>query len=569
MPLWLSVFVIAAILGSACAPGSTRQETTASRSDAAPRVDKHFGLAIEGEPGNLVSLMEGGGIGPGGVREAVQHHLAVYDDRANVRPQLAVELPSTSNGTWVVRPDGTMQTTYRLRPGVTWHDGVSLGPRDFAFAITIHQDAALPIGNANAARAVRSVEPVDDLTFRVEWLKTYPFAHALVEEDFGPFPTHLLESTYLAEKDKLPNLAYWKSEFVGTGPYRVMHWEPGSHLILKAYDGFYGGRAKIENITVRFITSHQTMVANLLAGTVDGTALDVLDFGEITSVKREWEQAGLRPLVVGSPRKWRVLGPQMNPEVANPREVLDIRFRKAMLHAVDRQVMADVLFEGQSPIADTVIPTNDPRWEWVKDVVVHYGYDQRTAAQFLTELGWRRGGDGQFVTAGGDPAVLPVWVVGDPQGQQEMAIVADSWKAIGVNVEQTVVPQAQQRDRRVRASFPSFDVTSVPVAYANFTLRAYSDQCPSERNQWTGNNRGCYMNPAYDRVVDSLNAAIDPGDQRNLYRELVRIYAQDLPVLPLYFKIDSAIFRDGVVGPNVPTPGPSLAWNIADWDITR
>ncbi|MBM2810539.1 MAG: hypothetical protein HW416_1298 [Chloroflexi bacterium] len=562
------ILLIALALAAGCAPPASPRE--AARGSAARQVDgppKQLTLALDSEPGNLASLMEGGGTGPAGVREAVQHRLSVVDDRGQVQPQLASELPSTDKGSWIVRPDGTMQTTHRLRPGVTWQDGAPLSTRDFVFALTIHQDPAMPVNNPSIARVVSRIEPIDDLTMRIEWSKQYPFAHQITEEDLGPLPAHLLQGQYDNEKDRFPTLPYWKGEFVGTGPFRINVWEPGSHLILKAYDGFYGGRARIDTIVYRIIPSHATIVANLLAGTVDGIALDHLDFNEITLVQRQWELDGKTATVVSLPRKWRFLGVQFRPEAAAPREILDVRVRRGLLHALDRQAMANLLFDGKSPISENVFPQSEARWEWIKDVVVSHEHDTRRAQELLTEAGLRRGADGLVTNATGDRLTLPIWVTGDPQGEQELAVVADSWKTLGVTAEQYVVPPAQQRDRQMRSSFPAFEVTSNPVAFTNISLRFYAAQCPNEANRFTGNNRGCYQTRAMDQVVDGLQSAIAVDEQRRLWRDYARIISEDLPVIPMYFKIDSAIFRDGVTGVRAHSNDTTLPWNVAEWDL--
>lgn len=138
---WLYGLVALGVLLAACAPSGTQGNPSNAAAGASEvRTPKQLTLVVNNEPGNLISLMEGGGAGPSGVREAVQHHLAEYDDVGQVRPQLAIDLPSTATGTWLVRPDGTMQTNYRLRPNVTWHDGTPLTTADFVFALTVRSD---------------------------------------------------------------------------------------------------------------------------------------------------------------------------------------------------------------------------------------------------------------------------------------------------------------------------------------------------------------------------------------------------------------------------------------------
>ncbi|MBM2811833.1 MAG: hypothetical protein HW416_2592, partial [Chloroflexi bacterium] len=70
--------------------------------------------------------------------------LTIQDFQAVAHPVLAEEIPTQSNGMWVVNPDGTMTTTYRLREGARWHDGTPLTAQDFVFAHEVYVDPGVP-----------------------------------------------------------------------------------------------------------------------------------------------------------------------------------------------------------------------------------------------------------------------------------------------------------------------------------------------------------------------------------------------------------------------------------------
>src|SRR4051812_19115230 len=169
------------VLGMACAPvGPSRPAAPSSGAEAAsPRQTKQLVIALEGEPDNLLFRMgRSAGINVSQtISLALHRHLAGFDERGNAYPVLATELPSTSNGTWVVRDDGTMQTTYRLRRDVTWHDGTPLTAHDFVFAWTVTNNLELPIFERSTAQQIRSIETPDDYTLVMEWAASYPFAN--------------------------------------------------------------------------------------------------------------------------------------------------------------------------------------------------------------------------------------------------------------------------------------------------------------------------------------------------------------------------------------------------------
>ncbi len=562
--------ILLAVVVTACAPtpASDRGQAGSAAPTQEPSAPRSLSFAIQGEPKVLVTSL-GLGNQPnvgGDVQGAVHRKLVTLDDRGALHPQLAVDLPTQERRTWVVRPDGTMRTTYTLRKDVTWHDGTPLTAKDFVFASMITSDPDLPLPQGKLAAYVERVESPDDATLVIEWSQTYPFANAIVEDDLGPLPTHLLDPIYRADKERFQQIPYWTREFVGVGPYRVADWVLGSHMVLKAYDGFYAGRPKIDTVTVKFILAAPTVVANLLAGSLDGAIPAALDFQQANFVKAAWERGGKKPVVLSQSVHWRTMAFQFRPEVASPRDLLDVRVRRALLHAVDRKAIVDTIFDGTAPISHVYMPQDDYRWEWVKDAVVVYDFDPRRAQELLSQAGWTLGPDAQWLTSSGQRANIAEWTT--TGYETEVAIMADNWKAIGIGVDQVVLSPGEGQDRQYVSGFPGLMTTTFPINFQYWIERHEGPSCPTEAKRWVGWNRGCYQNPERDRVTSAMKIAIDPAEQRPLFRELARIESEDLPGLPLYFNIQLTVFRDGVTGvkPNT-APKTTATWNIEEWGV--
>src|SRR5262245_39080342 len=117
-----------AALISACAPAA-QEQGTASQPSPGPRGQKTLTIAIPNEPAALALPIVGAGSSIGGTDDislSVHHRLVTPDEKGTALPMLAAEIPSREKGSWLVRPDGTMQVTFRLRDNVTWHDGTPL-----------------------------------------------------------------------------------------------------------------------------------------------------------------------------------------------------------------------------------------------------------------------------------------------------------------------------------------------------------------------------------------------------------------------------------------------------------
>src|SRR5205814_10701610 len=133
---------------------------------------------------------------------------------------------------------------------------------------------------------------------------------------------------------------YWTTDFIGTGPYKLQSYEPSSHLIAVANDDYVLGRPKIDEIEVRFIPSPTASVPNILAGAVEITLGRGLSIDQALNFRDQWKD-GYIDILYGSPT---ILNPKhQNP---TPSLVADVRFRQALLHALDRQAMADGLQGG-------------------------------------------------------------------------------------------------------------------------------------------------------------------------------------------------------------------------------
>jgi peptide/nickel transport system substrate-binding protein len=564
---FLSANILCGVIAAGCAPGAREAAPGGQAAPQTTAAPKAITMALDFEP-----AMVAWNLGASSVKISDELRLAAhgimsgYDDRGEIVPMLAAEVPSPDRGTWVVNSDGTMRTTYKLRPNLKWHDGTALTSKDFAFGWNVMKDPDVPSGERGVAQQIASVDTPDDLTVAINWKATYPFADALIKNEVGPMPSHLLQAQYDGSADKIAftTLGYWGREFVGAGPYRIAEWEPGSHLTLKAVPDHYA-HAKIDTLTVKFIASQDTFIANMISGAVD-VSPRVLKTAQALTVKEQWEAQGKKPVAIVGSNAVRALRTQFrNP---NPAVLSDVRVRQGLLQAIDRQSIADTLSFGLAPPADTFITTNDLKWDWVKDAVVRYPYDQRLAQATLVQAGLRLGSDGMLLTPSGERVSIAIRSEDSAEVVALQSIIGDNWKRVGVTGEQDIRSQAELRDRETNASYSAFNLAVPKTTFSDTTQMAYGSECPSAATRWSGNNIGCYQNPAYDRAVDGLRAAIDRNIQRTLYADYARILSQDLPLLPLYYTTGVTLAREGITGVKGETnPPSSVFWNIADWDV--
>src|SRR5207249_510570 len=141
------------------------------------------------------------------------------------------EQVSQEKGTWRVFPDGRMETTWKLREGVTWHDGTPFTARDVIFGWQVDRDPNITFSNPRIPRMIDRMEATDDHTIIGYWSTLYPFANGIEIKEIEIYPAHLLEAEYLkGDGAAFIGLPYWTSGFVGLGPYMISDYAEGSHI---------------------------------------------------------------------------------------------------------------------------------------------------------------------------------------------------------------------------------------------------------------------------------------------------------------------------------------------------
>ena len=140
-----------------------------------------------------------------------------------------------------------METTWTVREGARWHDGVPFTTDDLLFTATVGRDREVAILNNEAWASVEEVTALDERTLTVRWREPYIYADRVFSFTTTlPLPRHKLEAQYLESKADFPRLTFWLYDYLGTGPYRVRSWDPSNLAVLEANPDYVLGRPKID-----------------------------------------------------------------------------------------------------------------------------------------------------------------------------------------------------------------------------------------------------------------------------------------------------------------------------------
>jgi peptide/nickel transport system substrate-binding protein len=488
--------------------------------------------------------------------------LAITDEQDVPHPYLVEALPQLNTETWRVNADGTMETIYRLRPNLTWHDGRPLTAEDFVFSWNVFATPELGSASSPPLNQIEEVTASDSRTVVIRWKRSYPYAGQLQAADLPPLPRHLLESSFSSSQlDSFAALPYWTTEYVGPGPYRIERWEPGSFMEASAFDGHPLGRAKIEKMRLQFISDPNTVLANLLASSIHFAGTGAIYFQQATVMKREWGPTNAGKILV-APGGWRYVHVQLRPELADPRGLLDVRVRKALLHSVDKQALNEGLFEGQGIMGDTIVAPNVDYFPEVDRAITKYPYDLRATEQFMSQAGYTKGSDGMFASPSDGRFSTQLQVIAQTQNETEMSLMAAGWRQAGYDVRESVMPAAQAQSGEARAQFPGLFTSgggNGEVLLANMA----SIGIPKPENRWTGSNRGAWSNVEYDRLFEAFNTTLERPQRTRQLVEMMKIVTAELPVFALFFQPSIAAHVAALNGPEYTGAG----WDVHTWTL--
>ncbi len=501
--------------------------------------------------------------------------LAMVDAQGTARPYLAEALPQLNTDSWRVLPDGRMETTYKLRPNLTWHDGRPLTADDFAFAARVYTAPQLTIFTPNPQDRIDRVLAPDPRTVVIQWKLVYPDAGALIYGDLDPLPRHILEGHMAALEegtmapDAFVNLSFWTVDYIGAGPYRLDRWMQGSQFESTAFGGYALGRPKIDRVIVRVIGDENTTLSTVLAGNADFTADFTLRFEHGVVLQREWEASG-KGKVVFKPSSSVSQMVQLRPEYVAHSGQLDARVRRALAQTIDRDAINTGLFEGQGYTEASLVPPTVSYYKDVEAVISKYPYDVRRSEQYMTEAGWVKDRDGFYVTASGDRFKTDVRVTAGPEFERGQAILIDTWKRAGFEVTGSILAAAEARDREARQTFPG--MASRGGGYEERSLT--TADIGSAVNRWTGDNRGGWSNADYDRLFTEFATTIDRAERTRISVQMLKIISDEVPVYPMYLGLQVNTQVAGLSGPDpgtagfaTLTPGTLPYWNIGNWQL--
>jgi peptide/nickel transport system substrate-binding protein len=264
-------------------------------------------------------------------------------------PALALSWHPVSDTVW----------EFNLRPNVTWSGGTDFTADDVAFTLTRARSVPnSPSSFAGFLRAITQTEIIDKLTLRFHTAAPAPNVPidlatiAIVSRHGGQDAT---TDDYNAGRAA-----------VGTGPYRLVHYEPGTSVALIRNDTWWGPKPEWQHVTFRGIPNAGARVAALLAGDVD--LIDQPPLADLKRLKSDkhvavFEAQGLRVIFLGPDYTRQGDEPFITDNAGNKlphNPLLDLRVRQALSIAINRKALVDQVMQGEATQTGQWMPAGTP-----------------------------------------------------------------------------------------------------------------------------------------------------------------------------------------------------------------
>ncbi len=559
--LVLGQFVL--LLMCAAASGCTEKNATGDRtedSDVRNGRRKSITIGISQEPDSLwIPFKEM--LASEEVIRPTAYTLTIFDENRRLIPWAAKEIPTEKNGQLVFfQEDGKtkMRATWVLRDEFNWPDGNPLTADDFVLGYEIFKDPTQEIVDRTIVEKIESMksEGADRKTLVVTWKE--PFAFYANFRQHEAVPAKVVRPLYEAQGRELKKHPFGiKPQLAGA--FTIQEWVAGSHITAVRNPNAKGFLVpKLDQITWRIIPQTNTLEANIVSGTIDAISTIGLSFDQAVDFeKRHGEEFNVH---FTEGLVWEHIDFNLdNPILA------DIRVRRALAFGANRQLICEELFFGRQPVAHGTQP---PKSVYYNPDVKKYPFDPARAKALLAEAGWLPGAKGIRFKDGKPLKLVLMTTSGNKMREQVETILQSQWREIGVKIAIKNQPAkvffSETMRKRKYTGMMMFAWTADPVRMSDTLWRC--DNIPKKDNNYQGQNIPGWCNAEATELISAISTEMDAAKRHNLGKKFEKIWAEELPALPLYFRVDVSVTRKGLKNWKPTGTLQPVGWNAHEWE---
>jgi peptide/nickel transport system substrate-binding protein len=437
-----------------------------------------------------------------------------HDDALEPRPALAERIDQPAPDTY----DVTIRATARFA------DGTPVTSADVVATLESVRNPAFKSPFRSMYTRIRTLEAPDDR-----------HVHIVLDGPHAPFLSDLslgiLPARSLGPDGKVTG------GLVGAGPYRLYRRDGDREVVLIRNEHYWRGRPRTPYLVFRTIGDENTRLLALLGGSADLV------------------QNATGPVLVDAMRQRPGLAVDSVPGVAysylgfNLRDPIlkDVRVRRAIALAIDRDRLLEHKFRGTARAATGMLPAG--HWAYDPDVA-RYDHDPDQARRLLDEAGHPDGPNGRFKLT---------YLTSTDKFRRNLArLIADDLRAVGIDVEVRAFELGTLLSDLKSGNFQIATLQWPDPSEPHFLSWVFaSDKIPTPAEPNRGGNRGGYVNPEVDSLLEAGRTAPDRAARKRAYDRVQQILADDLPYVSLWHEDVVVVRRAGLEG-FTPLPDASL-----------
>ena len=467
-------------------------------------------VRVNTNPPSLTYLLDS----DGWLHRITMHNLHQALIRPDPRDHPDYELIPELAERWEVSDD-RLTFTFHLRKGVRWHDGKPFTSADVRFTFDrLLDEKVRSMHLRQSFQDLESVTTPDDHTVVVRYEKPYVWALEKIA-NLPILPAHAFEGY---EGSKFNSAPYHRAP-IGTGPFKFVSWEDQRSIVFERNEDYWGRKAWVDRVVYRIIPEPNVAQQLLLRGEID---LDI-NLGS-----EQYAKLAFEPKIVETYHRVKYYEASYTWIGWNHRRPIfqDTRVRRALAMLLDRQKIADALFEGIAETAHCVFyhlgPGCDPATRTPD-------FDPDEAARLLEEAGWRdTDGDGTLDKDGIPFRFTMTIPSGNPTNEALVLVFQQQLHRLGIEMEVQRIEWSVYTKRLRSGEFDACMLAWIMDAENDPYQLWHSSQIDG------GSNYLAYANPELDRMAEQIRGVFDRAERQAILRRFNQTVVDEAPLLLVY-----------------------------------
>lgn len=431
--------------------------------------------------------------------------LVAFDSSFRPVPDLAESWSHSKDGrTWL----------FHLKKGVRFQDGIEVTAKDVVYSYNIPRNKGYAGPRGSDFEKIDQINEIDRYT--VEITLKQPYAPFLSTCSYAILPSHLLAQVPIA---KLAEHPFTTRKPIGTGPYQLAAWKDGQYIRLDANPHYFAGQPRIPKIYFRIVPDQNAQLIQLQTGDLQFTEISPTDL----TAAHLFEKQGKIKLLTNPSLSYTYVGYNLK----NPL-FQDVRIRQALTYALNRELIVQVVLDGQGQVAHTHGLPMDKEME---SEIPKFPYNPQKAKKLLAEAGWRdTDGDGILDKNGKKFSFVLLTNQGNKIREMVSQIIQEQWAKVGVEV----IPRMMEWSAFIN---DYVDTKKFDAVLLGWSLSIDPDPTAIWHSKEIagGLNFISYRNSQIDRLLELNTQILEPQKRRKVILEFERMIAKEQPYTFLYY----------------------------------